>query len=121
MKQVKFRAWDKQNLKWVKPNKGEGFTIWANGRGIADVPRSWNGSENPDNFILLQYTGLKDKNGVEIYEGDIIEFPNGSKHEVIWRKGTFCYQESENSFHIFDETKCKIIGNIYENPNLLKE
>lgn len=82
---------------------------------------------------LMQYTGLKDKNGKEIYEGDIILYP--------WAGGTFSkgiieYQipecssprfiaktigNDENGDEINFDRRCEVIGNIYDNPKLMKE
>lgn len=86
------------------------------------------------NFQVMQYTGLKDKNGKEIYEGDIILFAKNIKNIVIFKNGMFCYDsfrgtEIENlvplSNYHFEYTeniakKIEVIGNIYENPELLK-
>ena len=73
-----------------------------------------------------QFTGLKDKNGVEIYEGDVC------KNDIWWDKpriigfnclGTVCSideEGSEWSFHIDTTADIEVIGNIHENPELLK-
>ena len=78
-----------------------------------------------DEVELLQYTGLKDKNGVEIYEGDIVECFNDGLSEVLFRKGSFgtlTYTSRGVDFYTFNEVygACEIIGNIYENPELLE-
>lgn len=88
---------------------------------------------------LMQYTGLKDKNGVEIYEGDIIkqtfespDYWDGRDVDIDTYIGRVIFDEGELAYkvvdknnklihylHIFDN--CKVIGNIYENPELLKD
>lgn len=72
--------------------------------------------------ILLQYTGLKDKNGKEIYEGDIIEFNwlGINKCEIIFDNGSFCPKGWSYKTLAYPKTDIKIIGNIYENPDLLE-
>ena len=74
----------------------------------------------------LQYTGLKDKNGIEIYEGDIIEYDfNKFNYRIEFLNAEFIarrfYENIENLYPgEFDYGKeCKVIGNIYENPELL--
>jgi len=74
------------------------------------------------NIELMQYTGLKDKNGIEIYEGDIIKFlgynalTEGNKEyisKVYFKDGEF-----KNTANYYTESR-EVIGNIYENPELL--
>lgn len=134
MWEIKFRAWhkaDKKTYEVIAFNLGKWFL-----RGKAHpMPRSA--------IELLQYTGLKDKNGVEIYEGDLIKFWSGSETEedaqisvVKW------WVDEENNYPAFDldhnmisnyyfesnvlSELCEwcidfyVIGNIYENPELLE-
>lgn len=76
--------------------------------------------------VVMQYTGLKDKNGKEIYEGDILDYGKIGKYKVVFSKASFKIQMLDNlngNLHLledcwFDETEA--IGNIYENPELLK-
>jgi len=112
-REIKFRAWDK------KENKFEGhFQIAPNGvlAMFDPMTASW-GKAEEDRFIVMQYTGLKDKNGKEIYEGDIIDNEGArQKYEVIFHNGCFCISRGPG-YHIFNEKKVEIIGNIYEHPN----
>ena len=68
---------------------------------------------------LTQYIGLKDKNGVEIYEGDIV-FNGLLKTEVIWKHSGFIFKDLSDFYPDEDSTTVKIIGNIYENKDLIK-
>ena len=118
MREIKFRAWDKNTkimIHWddlVKSRISFRNFRWA----LL--------SENSENFELMQYTGLKDKNGVEIYEGDILSY-FGFEYEVIFEESAFGWSE-DGQFYAFAEMaideieKTKIIGNIYENPELAK-
>ena len=108
---IKFRAWDKTL------NKIHSWSIIENHFTLEELL--------DDNFFeAMQYTGLKDKNGVEIYEGDILSY-FGFEYEVTFEESAFGWSE-DGQFYAFAEMaideieKTKIIGNIYENPELAK-
>lgn len=112
MREIKFRAWDKINKRWIKR-----FNIDLLSIDVSELP----------NIELMQYTGLKDANGKEIYEGDIISFGD-NKAVVFYEHAKFRakYKMCTNGYCIEDLSevlyfdKVKIIGNIYENKELLR-
>ena len=77
----------------------------------------------PDRFILMQYTGLKDKNGKEIFEGDIVR-KNRKNGIIEWNNDIAGYVWRDSKVSVTALLKntyknCKVIGNIYENPELI--
>ena len=135
MREIRFRAWDKENKKWVEHSSD--VRIEVNNSMIYHLHQD-NGSYygNCGHIELMQSTGLKDNNGKEIFEGDIVEFPPFNKDYCegeylprqrftvdlsqlrLWLKEERFGYEGEL---LLDNDICKIIGNIYENPFLLKE
>ena len=113
MREIKFRAWDKSeeimchNANHLSPN-------WF-----------W---EHP-NLVSMQYTGLKDKNGKESYHKDIArDMLTLSLFVIEWNEGKGKFQlmpvDLPKTFHYIREVECitdmEVIGNIYENPELLE-
>ena len=76
-----------------------------------------------ENSPLLEYTGLKDKNGREIYEGGIIKWGEGAEGEVRWigLNAAFNVMMFSGGWLLFVPPVCEVIGNIYDNPELVKE
>ncbi len=73
--------------------------------------------------IWLQYTGLKDKNGKQIFEGDIMTSSTEDRLKVVFENGGFCFSNDllsgSDRLHSIRVSRLEIIGNIYENPELL--
>ena len=125
-REIKFRAWDKTKNIMIYPKDLSIFTINLVGEIFAIDGHAE--KLNKDEFILLQYTGLKDKNGKEIWEGDIVEYPQ--VFDEPKNVGEIKYNDEFASFDIqgwfggyglcSNVDSIEIIGNIYENPELLK-
>ena len=130
MREIKFRAWLKEEKKMVNVE-----TIDFTDKSIQYLEK--NEFINAyllrrmifDDIELMQYTGLKDKNGKEIYEGDILFFRDENmKYVVVWQDAAFIIKSIEirkysEKMCWLDDTEicCEIVGNIYENKNLLEE
>jgi uncharacterized phage protein (TIGR01671 family) len=113
MREIKFRAWDKR-----KKYMEEISWPWAIlDNTIYDITGGRKHKEK-DDIILMQYTGLKDKNGKEIYEADIIiaDWSFKEPTEIKWPE--FYYNLIEYGL---DGEDLEVIGNLYENPELLKK
>jgi uncharacterized phage protein (TIGR01671 family) len=102
----------------------------ADGGGEATlVGESRQSSAFFDDIVLMQYTGLTDRNGVEIWEGDVLT--NGrNEYKVVFHEGGVTVQnlDSENAMpaslnflSVFAHTELTVIGNIYENPEPLEK
>lgn len=157
-REIKFRAWHKLDGYMILPEQCEkfeinftpkcfkGFSFWIKFKGSGELLGS-------DKHIdLMQYTGLKDKNGIEIYEGDIVNVfyvtPMGRltndidhKSHIVFQTGMFCLKEYPVNIPItkychrhegeyvanygipkilHEETILEVIGNIYENIELIQ-
>ena len=142
MKEIKFRAWDKKNKKMVQvasyefiPFSGETVIQWGKEQYRESCCKS--ADDYPERLELMQYTGLKDKNGKEICEGDIVRGSKDKVNQVIgFEMGSFFIKwkfkaegkllgkilKSEMKYselwRWYD--KVEVIGNIYENKELIE-
>ena len=128
MRPIKFRAWDtKKNKMWPAEEMGaDELTINPDGRGFVNVnstsPRL---SHYATHLIPLQFTGLHDRNGKEIYEEDFYRDIDDRVYRIEWGNTTFRFfavtLEPPIILIGIDSLKPgEVIGNIYENPELLK-
>lgn len=112
---IKFRAWNKEKKQMVFNQ----FVISAYGNIMRNEPaREWHSWKNED-WILMQFTGLKDKNRKEIWEGDIVIDDEDIKWEVKWDFNQWTFR-SQNTRRAFVPDSIEVIGDIYENLELLK-
>ena len=121
MRELKFRAWSKSKNKFWNPDfidcDGQ---CWDTNHVHETLPT--------DDYILMQFTGLRDKNGKDIYDGDILNQYPGFGCEWNKRMGVVKYQFASFWFDMgaqaftLDDHDCRfeIIGNIYENHELIK-
>lgn len=111
---IKFRAWDKTSGGWVYFSLAELFAGVANGEEYDLVFQS-----------ISQFTGLLDKNGKEIYEGDVVKSSHtGNLFDVLFDDKAACFKILERGngrkwMFGYDHKKWEVIGNVYENPELL--
>jgi len=125
MREIKFRAWDKNSmmffdLMWGNSGRGQGWIgMLPLGeelqRGLYDNRIQ----VDPYDCDIMQYTGLKDKNGTEIYEGDILQRNDNSITVVEFENGMFTTAYDSLKFELYDNGSV-VIGNIYQNPELLE-
>jgi len=120
MREIKFRAWDEKKKKMFRV----ACIDWDQFLILDEDLQAFKMNLTP----LMQHTGLKDKNGKEIYEGDIVKDERrqsdhciGGKQVVKFEDGAFLPFAVPLWEGTMDVEGCEIIGNVWENPELLKQ
>lgn len=129
MREIKFRVWNGESMLSHKDYQfllfgDSGYQAFSNN---LDGENEYTNSLESEEWVLMQYTGLKDKNGVEIYEGDILKCDFDDGDPAI---GFVCWSNMEGGY-IYNTRGCgicfnefyakrlsEVIGNIYENPEM---
>lgn len=139
MRTIKFRIWDKGNNRWFHGSTDEesiklqtdAINLFGEVIIMGEILRDQNDDkmislERLKDLVACQFTGLKDKNGKEIFEGDILNQKTGRDYSEIrfveFRDGAFRFKE-QNTPHqgfIYSNPGTEVIGNIYENKELLE-
>ena len=128
-REIKFRGKRKDTGEWVY-----GYYVCYGGAIPSPTHHIIHAKDNLNRLVgenfevdpatVGQYTGLKDKNGKEIYEGDITKDPDGNVFEVVWNKGATSFElQNKISHFLFVQRYIdmfEVIGNIHDNPELME-
>lgn len=134
-RKIKFRAWDKENKQMILPKDDFWENSFKDMNGslyVKDEFWPWkeiyflNGAQElqkkySDCLEVMQFTGLKDKNDIEMYEDDLFKL-NNKVFRIVFKNGCFYgeHKEPDGIFLLGILNKIEIIGNVWENPDLLE-
>jgi uncharacterized phage protein (TIGR01671 family) len=119
MRQIKFRAWNNDKKEWIDQNS---FFVMGDGE-LGSYGSQDDTGDFMDDIVTSQFTGLLDKNGTPIFEGDIVEgnISHSSGREVVKYEGGGFSPFAIPGWEITPKSEnVEVIGNIYENETLLK-
>lgn len=135
-REIKFRVWDETGQEMIGPNDFyQNADMLPNGDKTGCHLSDFFGmngdgttGKEHERIVIEQFTGLKDKNDKEIYEGDIVKCANDSQGVFVWsqKMGMWRIDTTQtidgwaHPIEGFDSDSLEIIGNIHENPELLK-
>ena len=124
MREIKFRAWDikRKGMEYIDD------LYWFEEEGVHEI-EDGKARGAYATYEIMQYTGLKDKNGRGIYEGDIVRVPAGYGGDYRYPEylGAVSYQVNEfvvecgECFQDFQWSELEVIGNVHEHPELLHD
>lgn len=141
MREIKFRAWNKKTKEMfdvheIKVDRLSRNLTWVRGYGESDYEGTevYGGGNmlyaNKPRYELMQFTGLKDKNGVEIYEGDICKSKVGYVGKIVFSETSAEFSLGvkrelnkyilENHTLLYAYRELEVIGNVHDNPELLE-
>ncbi len=123
MREIKFRAWHEYGYIRMSPKMCKPGMVYDEKPGDC---LTWK-NQGQKIIDIMQWTGIKDRTGTDVYEGDIIELSCGCcRYRVVWDDKRLCWwpkDDGKSQVHGFDDFdvwahKIEIIGNIYENPEM---
>jgi uncharacterized phage protein (TIGR01671 family) len=133
MRQLKFRVYDKLQERFTKCDEGyQGHYVLSLKGEFYNLQNGSGGKE----YIVQQWTGLQDQNGKDIYEGDIVTYTSNNgkdyKAPIVFSPTSAAFVLDTSGRHLFDDKygdyldlykdrECEVIGNIFENPELLEK
>ena len=117
MRELKFRAWDNLEKRMRK-------AVSLHWQGDKLVSAKLEGDNEPipikGRLEIEQYTGLRGRNGAEIYEGDIVDFSSYSECDYLDDAGPKVFKFPDDYAYLSSMDNLEVIGNVHENPELLK-
>lgn len=135
MREIKFRAWDFEYKEMIYlENSGLQYYDFEGSYSLGFTVDGYDGfwaheqypeaTKKASKFPIMQFTGLKDSQGKEIYESDLIKDNDGKIWEVIWFQLGWTLQsldDEDDTLPMADFWEYNLIGNIYENPELISK